>query len=1563
MFIFFGATEANATVNLTIHNTGCEDMKVYKKDWGWETYQTTIVAGSSWSCWTWFNQEFVFRKMNGSYMSNYNCGSSSTQNHNCDSGGCNTGGACGNLLAHWNLNACSAGSSYAEFTAATSTPTGFSAVSASILSSVGDHSCNYGQSGEGICHAITDGCSFVNNDNNAYKFSVTINPASGKSATLGKLTFYESAPANYAWVGGGSGDNDPPSKYGVRVTKNGTEIFKQVDIATTAAWSLETIDFAGDADFTVTSQTTFNVELLGYCRQGANGYAVWDIDEVKAYGCTQNADPCAINNYTIECEKNINDAGWSTVADCNVSVCPGEKVLLSVNPNGYPTSWTGPNGFTASTNDILVANSVTLAKAGAYTATVNVNGCIKTKTITLQVRDTDGDGVCNENDCQPNNPAFPATPGSPCNDGNANTTNDVVTANGCGCAGTVPNPCANLGGDTDGDGVCNNNDCQPNNPAFPATPGSPCNDGNANTTNDVVTANGCGCAGTVPNPCANLGGDTDGDGVCNNNDCQPNNPAFPATPGSPCNDGNANTTNDVVTANGCGCAGTTVPPVCDNITNGGTIGFGANCQSTASIACNTAAPNITNCASPTGGTGALETIWLKSTTTCSMPTTTAAQIIAGLDPHWVLIPGQNGLTLTPGTVSANTCYLRCTRRAGCDNYLESNIISLTTDCGGGGTPNCTTGITITSGTGTIIVTGLGGAPISSVQVLTSTWQPQYSCFANCGASQTINVPAGTYYVYAKYYTAGYQLICEKQMTVTVGGGNPCANAGGDTDGDGTCNNNDCQPNNPAFPATPGSACNDGNANTTNDVVTGDGCGCAGTPVVNPCANLGGDTDGDGVCNNNDCQPNNPAFPATPGTACNDGNANTTNDVVTANGCGCAGTPVNNGPDCNTGITITTGIGTITVTGLGAAPISSVQVLTSTWQPQYSCFANCGASQTINVPAGTYYIYAKYYTAGYALICEKQATITVTGGNPCANAGGDTDGDGICNNNDCQPNNPAFPATPGTSCNDGNANTTNDVVTANGCGCAGTHVNNNNCVVGTQRTVTSTNDNCGTWCGGAYALTFGPNNCWTAGTDLVFKEFPNGTATLTGTVKKGTSTMNVNLNFTGKTSAAPANSPHYDLCVSSGGSSWYYYTNFSGTIGSYNITKYGPAFQVGNGANLQDNTFGASGWFSFGGSSNGDLNFKLGASSNITGPDADNDGTCDATDCQPNNAAYPATPGTTCNDGNASTTNDVVQADGCTCAGTPSSGGGSGGNWCKIGKRVWHDKNNDGIFNGNDSGISGCWVNLRDHLGNSLGWKVSDSQGYFNFDNLQPGGYKLSYSTPGGFIPTLKHAGSDVNNDSDIDYWSGLTDLISLVSGQYVDNCDAGYKTGQYLIGQSQGFKFDVKKEMEHSSLFWSHDGGSLVNIYIVERSADGINFEALSEFNSRGGAANEFYEDFDIEPMVGDNYYRIAIHRLDGNIAYSNVKKVEFADLVDYQLFPNPANDFVSVNLASVIGKSANIQLFNNLGVKVKGYQLDEVWSKYYQMDIRDLREGHYIVWLNVPGKRPIAKKLIVGKL
>ncbi|MEZ4961576.1 MAG: RICIN domain-containing protein [Saprospiraceae bacterium] len=155
-------------------------------------------------------------------------------------------------------------------------------------------------------------------------------------------------------------------------------------------------------------------------------------------------------------------------------------------------------------------------------------------------------------------------------------------------------------------------------------------------------------------------------------------------------------------------------------------------------------------------------------------------------------------------------------------------------------------------------------------------------------------------------------------------------------------------------------------------------------------------------------------------------------------------------------------------------------------------------------------------------------------------------------------------------------------------------------VASIRRVASTYDNCGNWCGGAYALTFGPGDCWTAGNDLLFIEYTNGTAQLVGSVKKGYKTGYLEINFSGRTTTAPSGSPKYELCVNSGASSWTYYTSFEGKATledcrSLNIKRYGPAFQMGMGGNLQDpGKLGASGWFSTNGGSShgGDFNFRL-----------------------------------------------------------------------------------------------------------------------------------------------------------------------------------------------------------------------------------------------------------------------------------------------------------------------------------------------------------------------------------
>ncbi len=205
-------------------------------------------------------------------------------------------------------------------------------------------------------------------------------------------------------------------------------------------------------------------------------------------------------------------------------------------------------------NTLLYTSTLTTNSALVVDATIyHLGGTIENAVCSFagasdggECTDLDNDGVCADQDCNDNNADLPASPGTSCDDANANTTNDVILADGCTCKGTIP-ACT----DADNDGVCADQDCNDNNANLPASPGTSCNDANANTTNDVILADGCTCRGTVP-ACT----DADNDGICADQDCNDNNANLPASPGSSCNDANANTTNDIILADGCTCQGT-----------------------------------------------------------------------------------------------------------------------------------------------------------------------------------------------------------------------------------------------------------------------------------------------------------------------------------------------------------------------------------------------------------------------------------------------------------------------------------------------------------------------------------------------------------------------------------------------------------------------------------------------------------------------------------------------------------------------------------------------------------------------------------------------------------------------------------------------------------------------------------------------------------------------------------------------------------------------------------------------------------------------------------------------
>jgi hypothetical protein len=201
---------------------------------------------------------------------------------------------CEKTLVHFDLNACYAdmgnGSNmdYSEFTPTYPNALSYADITASTLYRESDpmnkHSCTPGVEGSpAMCVGALNSCTYSAGHIRSVVFELTVAPDPDSAVVVTGLTFYEKAPQIFEWIGGASGPNNYPTRFGVRVLKNGVQIFSASDLPTSInVWEEKVFDFTDNEMFKITDSTTLRFELLGYCLIG-NGAGVdaWDLDEVS----------------------------------------------------------------------------------------------------------------------------------------------------------------------------------------------------------------------------------------------------------------------------------------------------------------------------------------------------------------------------------------------------------------------------------------------------------------------------------------------------------------------------------------------------------------------------------------------------------------------------------------------------------------------------------------------------------------------------------------------------------------------------------------------------------------------------------------------------------------------------------------------------------------------------------------------------------------------------------------------------------------------------------------------------------------------------------------------------------------------------------------------------------------------------------------------------------------------------------------------------------------------------------------------------------------------------------
>ena len=221
--------------------------------------------------------------------------------------------------------------------------------------------------------------------------------------------------------------------------------------------------------------------------------------------------------------------------------------------------------------------------------------------------------------------------------------------------------------------------------------------------------------------------------------------------------------------------------------------------------------------------------------------------------------------------------------------------------------------------------------------------------------------------------------------------------------------------------------------------------------------------------------------------------------------------------------------------------------------------------------------------------------------------------------------------------------------------------------------------------------------------------------------------------------------------------------------------------------------------------------------------------------------------------------------------------------------------------------------------------------------------------------------------------SGLTEASYILRVTDESNATLCFKVIEFPTNTNVGsgnrraahLSFEAFKSNREVDLQWLTNSGYKVKEFDVEHSLDGVHFTKLKTFsNQEWGADMAYHQMVDQEPIKGINYYRIKEIYADDSFEYTSTKAVTVdIDLGEYAMYPNPASNELFFNLKPFIGKEATIQIINTVGVLEKSITIDKIESEQFAVSLNDITNGIYLVLLKVDGMPLVNEKLVVHKL
>jgi len=167
-------------------------------------------------------------------------------------------------------------------------------------------------------------------------------------------------------------------------------------------------------------------------------------------------------------------------------------------------------------------------------------------------------------------------------------------------------------------------------------------------------------------------------------------------------------------------------------------------------------------------------------------------------------------------------------------------------------------------------------------------------------------------------------------------------------------------------------------------------------------------------------------------------------------------------------------------------------------------------------------------------------------------------------------------------------------------------------------------------------------------------------------------------------------------------------------------------------------------------------------------------------------------------------------------------------------------------------------------------------------------------------------------------------------------------------------------------LTWVAEKETNGRYFVIERSANGVDFDSIGRVSSVNADMAYTYQYADQAMLSGNNYYRIRHVDIDNAIYYSKTISLNNASVSNsgkMEVFPNPAGATLNYRVISSQAGIGMIQVFNTSGVMVLTGQVQLAQGvNQHAINISGLNNGSYFLkFINTSGSRQYTMTFVKG--